>query len=219
MHWDAEKLFQVLPFYNTFIERLKIKKLSNVQLLKELLFYDELKISKNKTAFSGYARSYKIEIVDKRDVIIQLKASELSIKVLFKELLNELKGFKYQITLAVLLSKMKTNDEIEYCPVHFNSATKTVINDDYKLDQAFQEIVYRLDNWISHGSGWIVEEIHNQYLNISSYFPLTGSTYIKLPAELQHPMKRLINIQNNDDKCLLWCHVRHLNLIGKKLKE
>ena len=69
-------------------------------MLKELPFYDELKISKNKTAFTGYARSYKIEIVDKRDVIIQLKASKLSVKELFKELLNELKGFKYQITLA-----------------------------------------------------------------------------------------------------------------------
>ena len=119
---------------------------------------------------------------------------------MFKELLNELKGFKYQITLAVLLSKMKTNGEIEYSPVYFNSTTKRVINDDYKLDQACQEIVNRLDNWISHGSGWIVEEIHNQYFNISSYFPLIGSTYIKLPTELQHPMKGLINIQNNDNK-------------------
>ena len=72
---------------------------------------------------------------------------------MFRELLDELKGFKYQIPLAVLLSKMKTNGETEYSPVYFNSTTKTVINDDYKLDQAFQEIVYRLDNWISHGSG------------------------------------------------------------------
>ena len=79
--------------------------------------------------------------------------------------------------------------------------------------------MYRLDNWISHGSGWIVEEIHNQYLNISSYFPLIGSTYIKLPAELQHPMKGLINIQNNDNKFFLWFHVRHLTLIGKKLQR
>ena len=169
-------LFQVLPFYNTFIEKPKIKKLPKVELLKELVFYDELKISKNKTAFSGHARSYKIEISDKRNVKIQLKASELRIK----ELLNKLKGFKYQITLAVLLSKMKTNGEIEYSPVYFNSTTKTVINVDSKLDQAFQENVSRIDNWISNGSCWIVEEIHNQYLNISSYFPLIGSTYIKL---------------------------------------
>ena len=80
MHWDAKKLFQILPFYNTFIERPEIKKLSNVQLLKELPFYDELSIVKNNSTFSVYARSYKIEIVDKKDPIVQLKASELSIK-------------------------------------------------------------------------------------------------------------------------------------------
>ena len=70
-----KKIFQALPFYNTFIEKPKIKKLSSVELLKKLPFYDELKIAKNKTAFSGYAISYKIEVVDKKDVIIQLKAS------------------------------------------------------------------------------------------------------------------------------------------------
>ena len=73
-----------------------------------------MSIVKNKTAFSGYARSYEIEIVDKRDVVDQLKASEISIKELFKYLLIELKGFKYQITLAVLLGKVKNSGEVEY---------------------------------------------------------------------------------------------------------
>ena len=73
-----------------------------------------MSIVKNKTAFGGYAQSYKIEIVDEKDVIIQLKASEIVIKELFKDLLIELKGFKYQITLVVLLSKVKNNSETEY---------------------------------------------------------------------------------------------------------
>ena len=153
MHWDANKIFQILPFYNTYIDKPKVKKLNNVQLLKELPFYEELNIVKNKTAFSGYAQSYKIEIVDRRAVVIQLKASEIVIKDSFKDLLTELKGFKYQITLAVLLSKVKNSGETEYSPVYFNSLTKTVINSNCKLDQSFQEIIFRLDNWISPGSG------------------------------------------------------------------
>ena len=28
-------------------------------------------------------------------------------------------------------------------------------------------------------------------------------------------MKGLINIKNDDDKCFLWCHVRHLNHSNK----
>ena len=59
--------------------------------------------------------------------------------------MTELKGFKYQIALAVLLSKIKTNGEIEYSPVYFNYLTKTVRNNNYKLDYAFQEIIYRLE--------------------------------------------------------------------------
>ena len=66
MHWDAEKLFQILPFYNSFIERPEIEKLSNVKLLQELPFYNELSIVKNNSAFTGYARSYKIEVVDRK---------------------------------------------------------------------------------------------------------------------------------------------------------
>ena len=87
-----------------------------------------MSIIKNKTAFSGYARTYKIEIVDKGDMIVQLKSSEISIVELFKDLLIGLKGFKYQITLYVLSSKVKNNGEAEYSPVYFNSLTKTVIN-------------------------------------------------------------------------------------------
>ena len=56
------------------------------------------------------------------------------------------KGFKYQITLAVLLSKLKTDGSIKYSPVYFNSTTKTVINSKFSLDQSFQEILYRIDN-------------------------------------------------------------------------
>ena len=44
MHWNAKKIFQILPLSNTYIEKPRIKKLSNVQLLKELPFYDQLNI-------------------------------------------------------------------------------------------------------------------------------------------------------------------------------
>ena len=48
------------------------------------------------------AASYKVEIVDKKDLIVQLQASKSSIKDLFNDLLNETKGFKYQIIVKVL---------------------------------------------------------------------------------------------------------------------
>ena len=54
-----------------------------------------------------------------------------------------MKGFKYQITVTVLFCKHKINGGMEYDPVYFNSATKTVINSDkYDLFKSFQEILY-----------------------------------------------------------------------------
>ena len=47
--------------------------------------------------------SYRVKIIERKDTITQLEASKLNIKDLFSDLLYETKGFKYQITLKVLL--------------------------------------------------------------------------------------------------------------------
>ena len=210
-HPDVIEYFKELSFYNKRIEKPKIKRLKNIDLLSELPFYEELNVIKTNHAFRGYAMSYKVEIIEKKDPIKQLEASKSSIKDLFSDLLNETKGFKYQITLKVMLKKYKPNGEIEFRPVYFNSTTKTVINHKFSLENAFQEILYRIDNWINEGSGWIVELIESQYINISTYRPLSGSSYIKLPAKLRCSKEGLINIKKKkDQKWFLWCHVRHI---------
>ena len=71
--------------------------------------------------------------------------------------------------------------------------------------------MYRTDNLINEESDWIVELIESQYISISTSRPLSRSSYVKMPAELRRPRKGIINIKNNDQKCFLWCHVRHIN--------
>ena len=94
-----------------------------------------------------------------------------------------------------MLKKYKTNGEIEFAPVYFNSEMKTVINHRFRLENSFQEILYRIDVWINEGSGWIVESVEFQYTNISTYRPLSGSSYMDLPVELKSLRKGLINIK------------------------
>ena len=81
-------------------------------MLFELPFYEELSVIKTDHAFRGYAKSFKVEIIGRKDPILLLKAIKLSIKDLFSDLLNEAKGFKYQITVKVLLKKYKLNGEM-----------------------------------------------------------------------------------------------------------
>ena len=145
--------------------------------------------------------SYKVEIIQKKDPIVQLEASKLSIKNLFSDLLNEVKGFKYQITVEVLLKIYKHNGEIEFRPVCFNSVTKTVTNHIFKLENSFEEILYMIDVWINSGSGWIIELLESQYINISIDRPLSGSSYMDLSVEFRSPRKGLINIKKKDKKC------------------
>ena len=91
--------------------------------LAEVPFYEQLSVIKTNQAFRGYAMSYKVEIIEKKDPIVQLEASKLSIKNLFKDLLNEKKGFKYKITVKILLRKYKLSGEIEFAPVYFTEIT------------------------------------------------------------------------------------------------
>ena len=68
--------FKELPFYNKPIEKPKIKRLKNINQLAELPFYEQLSVIKTNQAFRGYAMSYKVEIVERKDLILQLKASK-----------------------------------------------------------------------------------------------------------------------------------------------
>ena len=179
--WDekeAKRLFQELLFYNVPIEKPYTTRLNNIDLLHELTFYNKLGIVKTPKAFKEYARSYNIELIDSKDPSIQLTISKSSLINLFKDLLDEIKGLKYQMTLKVLLSKYKEKTDREFTPVYFNSTTKTIINSRYDLDKSFQEIFPRIDNWIREGSGRIIESIGGEYVNISYESPLPVIQYI-----------------------------------------
>ena len=106
--------FKELPFYNKPIEKPKIKRLKNINLLTEQPFYEHLSKIKTNQAFSGYAMSYKVEIVETEDLILQFEPSELSIKDLFSDLLNETKGCKYQITVNVLFKNISPMEKLNF---------------------------------------------------------------------------------------------------------
>ena len=119
-HSDTVDYFKELPIYNKPIKKPKVKRLKNIDQLAELPFYEQLSVIKTDQAFKGYAMSYKVKIIERKDPIVQLEASKSSIKDLFNDLLNETKGFKYQITVEIVLKKYNHNGEIEFRPVFSN---------------------------------------------------------------------------------------------------
>ena len=146
-----------------------------------------------------------------------MKISKPNITDLFKDLLAEIEGFKYQITLKALLSKYKENAEREFAPVYFSFTTKTLVGFEDSHDRSCQEVFNRIDNWISEGSGWVVESIDGKYVNVSIYSQLSVNSYIELPDRLRNSKKGLISIKNDDNKCFPWCRIWHLNPLKKHL--
>ena len=61
-----------------------------------------MSVIKTNQGFRGYVMSYKVEIIERKDLIVQLEVSKLSIKDLLSDLLNKTKGFKYQVTIKAL---------------------------------------------------------------------------------------------------------------------
>ena len=105
-HSDTVDYFKELPFYNKPIKK-PVKRLKNIVQLAE-----QLSVIKTDQAFKGYALSYKVKTVERKDPIAQLEASKSSIKDLFNDILNETKGFKYQITIEVLLKNISTMEKL-----------------------------------------------------------------------------------------------------------
>ena len=201
--WKNKDLLKVSPFYNILIDfrqRTKVKKLTNVDLLNELPFYNGLYVKQTSEAFKKYAKSFHIEKIDRKDPLVQLQVSKQCTKDLFIVLLCDMKGFKYQITINIKLRKQKINIKVEYANVYFNSVAKVVINRsfDWIIDKSFDEILHRINNWINEGSGWVIDLINSQYLNVSAYAPFLGGTFIELCDKLKNPKNGLINLRNND---------------------
>ena len=171
------------------------------------------KIDEVDKALKGYTKSYEIDIKNDKDPLIQLQNTRLAIEYHIIKVLTSMKGLKFVETLRVTFKKL-SKDEIVYKTAYFNSKPKTIINNT-EIPEALQSskdhILNMIAQWISEGSGWTVESVDNHYLNIVQYQPMKGSSYIKLPQELRHHRKGLINMKNEDDECLRWCHIRHLN--------
>ena len=61
----------------------------------------------------------------------------------------------------------------------------------------YTKIKKKIQKSLGVGSGWIIDSVIDHTISISKYNSLAGSSYIKLPKELDHPRKGLINVQSN----------------------
>ena len=177
------------------------------------------KIKELNRALKGHAKSYGIELQDNLNPLNYFTKTKELVESHLESLLKDKKGFKFIETLEVTFEKDTTDSKTGkrlsiYKTAFFNGKAKTITkpNDiEPELNMSRQEILNVIDKWVSEGSGWVIDRIDSHYINVTTYTPLHGSSYIELSTELRNPKKALINIKNKDDECFRWCHIRHLN--------
>ena len=128
---------------------------------------------------------------------LQLKDTESAINNKLIDTLTDLKGFKFARTLVLEFKNIKSDNKIKYDTFYSNSKAETFINES-NIDDVF-ELIYttitsNIQKSLGKGSDWIIDSVVGHDINISKYNPLVGSSYIKLPKELDHERKGWINI-------------------------
>ena len=169
-------------------------------------------IQQTDTALKDHTLSFKIGLKNNKDPSIQLNDTRLAIETKLNSQLDEMKGLKYVESIKVSFEKQTGTSTVSK-QAYFNSTAQKIINpietsDSVQLSK--QQILNKIAQWISEGSGWTISSVDGHFLNITDYKPLTGSSYIQLPEQLKN-RKGLINLQNKDNECFRWCHIRHLN--------
>ena len=96
-------------------------------MIKTENYFDEKKVCKNVKitkrfhAYAGYKSTCNVKI--------QLKDTESTIRNKPKDLLTEMKRFKFVTTLVCEFKKMESDDETKYSTFYSASKAKTIINE------------------------------------------------------------------------------------------
>lgn len=77
------------------------------------------------------------------------------------------------------------------------------------LSRMTYEILTKISIYQNNGSGWYFNEVLSLEIHTVDYKPMKGSSYIPLPDFIVKN-KAIVNIQNRDQKCFLWCILHYL---------
>ena len=134
------------------------------------------------------------------------------------DIMNKNRNIKVKLEFNVLMERMTPDpDGIKYPPkkFKFHSKGQKIITESTDTVEIYYDMVSEILEEIqkveqAEGSGHVFLQVENLTLHTDIWDPIKGSSYIKLPPELKNK-KALINMQNEDNKCLLWSVLRGLN--------
>ena len=140
-----------------------------------------------------------------------------------KDFFTYYRNVKFSMILVCLMeqqiiSKDKGVVGLKEDKAYFNSGThinleSTNVNE--LIDLNVKKIIEELEVFQKNGSGWYFKEVLNLEIHTVEFNPMKGSSYIPLPDWIPNK-KAIVNIENKDEKCFLWCILRYLHSVDEK---
>lgn len=127
--------------------------------------------------------------------------------------LHVLGGIKWNVCLHVEMQRDDGPETVVTSPC-FRSLTYAALSADdineHNLNEAMQKMYASLDTFMKEGSSWFIKKVLKLEIHTVVYKPLRGASYLQLPKSLALSGS-ILNIQNNDNKCFLYCLLARLH--------
>ena len=185
-----------------------------------------ISFTRRSTSFRGYADQYIAQNVGMRGEwnSVMDEARESIIRELESKRGNKV---FFSVTLKM---KRRDGEFTTYADKNIRIKEPVIINEGTDINALYDEMRNQIDEQVdllqdTEGSGWEFEELDKIDILTVGYDPLRASKWIPLPKKIADK-KAVINIQNKDDNCFMWCVARAISptehnahRIDKKLKE
>ena len=173
-------------------------------------------VGESNSALRNFARVYTIDGIEGVDARSFLD----SVRENITRVLRENRETKVKLIFKCYMERPSTLGETVIKPADFHSDNHINLDgtdeDDIYIIMT-EKISEKMATFQSMGIGWRLYSIIKLELHTTRYNPLRGETWIPLPNELANK-KAIINMQNKDNKCFLWCVLRALHLYKKNEK-
>ena len=164
-------------------------------------------------ALNNTARQVTLQPHNILDIVPALNELQQQIRDILVQHRQEHNGIKWHIAMNTRYVKIDENGERLTTEPLFRSEAVAAVNDqdiEEQLAEAMLAIHRQSQEFLAEGSGWSLDKILGLTIHTVAYQPLMGNSYIKTPAFIA-AKKAVINVQNRDDKCILWSILAHLH--------
>ena len=216
-HYKKKKIKTFDEYFEECIKNREIPKDTPPYLRKALeraIFeHYELGLEKEKSALEDFAVKYIIRGIFGLTPMEFFERINKTLKDFFKYHRN----IKFKMILVCIMEKQNISQSVGLVGIENDKAyfhTTTHINiKSTDVDELIQickdEIEGNIEAYQAAGSAWHFKEVDKLEIHTVEYNPANGSFYIPLPDWITNK-KAIVNIQNKDEKCFLWCILRYL---------